>query len=82
VEVLSESTAAFDRGNKFSSYRKLDTLQEYLLIDPDSLNVDCFRFDETSRHWVLNSFAAGEIVELASIGFSAPIETLYENVQL
>lgn len=82
IEVLSESTAAFDRGNKFSSYRKLDTLQEYVLIDPDSLNVDCFRFDETSRHWVLYPFAAGENVDLASIGFSTPIETLYENVQL
>ena len=82
IEVLSESTAAFDRGNKFSNYRKLDTLQEYVLIDPDSLNVDCFRFDEISRHWVLYPFAAGENVELASIGFSTAIETLYENVQL
>lgn len=80
VEVLSESTAAFDRGNKFLSYRKLDSLREYLLIDPDSLNVDCFRLDETSGHWVLYSFTAGESVELASIGFSAPIESLYENV--
>jgi len=82
IEVLSESTAAFDRGNKFSTYRKLDTLREYLLIDPDSLNVDCFRLDETSGHWVLYPFAAGDAVELASIGFSTPIESLYENVQL
>lgn len=80
VEVLSESTAAYDRGNRFSSYRKLDSLREYLLIDPDTLNVDCFRLDETSGHWVLYPFAAGDTVELASIGFSAPIESLYENV--
>jgi Uma2 family endonuclease len=80
VEVLSESTAAFDRGSKFSSYRKLDSLKEYLLVDPDSLNVDCFRLDETTGHWVLYPFAAGETVELASIGLSVPIESLYENV--
>jgi len=81
VEVLSESTAAFDRGNKFSTYRKLDSLSEYVLVDPDSLNVDCFRFDETTGHWVLYPFAAGDTLELSSIGFSAPIESLYENVE-
>jgi Uma2 family endonuclease len=80
VEVLSETTAAFDRGNKFSAYRKLDTLREYVLVDPDSLNIDCFRFDETSGHWVLYPFTAGDSVEFASIGYSTPIESLYENV--
>ena len=81
VEVLSESTAAFDRGNKFSFYRKLDSLREYVLIDPDSQSVDCFRFDEVTGHWVLYPFAAGDVVEFASLGFSAPIESLYENVE-
>lgn len=81
IEVLSESTAAYDRGSKFSSYRKLESLKEYVLIDPDSLSVDCFRFDEVTKHWVLYPFAAGETVELASIGFSAPIELFYENVE-
>lgn len=82
IEVLSESTAAFDRGHKFSTYRKLDSLREYVLIDPDSLSIDCFRLDEGTGHWVLYPFSAGETVELASIGFSTPIESLYENVQL
>ena len=82
VEVLSESTAAFDRGNKFSSYRKLDSLREYVLIDPDTLSVDCFRLDEASGHWVLYPFAAGDTVEFASIGFSTLIDALYENVAI
>ena len=81
VEVLSESTAAFDRGSKFSSYRKLDSLREYVLIDPASLSVDCFRLDESTGHWVLFPSVAGETVEMASIGFSVPIEALYENVE-
>jgi len=81
VEVHSESTAAFDRGNKFSHYRKLDSLREYVLIDPDTMSVDCFRLDEVTGHWVLYPFTAGETLELASIGFSAPIESLYENVE-
>jgi Uma2 family endonuclease len=80
VEVLSESTAASDRGKKFSSYRKLDSLREYVLIDPDSLNVDCFRLDESTGHWVLYPYGAGEAVEFASVGMTVPIEELYENV--
>jgi len=82
VEVLSDSTAAYDRGGKFSAYRKLESLREYVLIDTFSMSVDCFRLDESTRHWVLYPFAAGETVELASVGFSVPIEALYENVEL
>jgi len=80
VEVLSDSTAAFDRGNRFSFYRKLESLREYVLIDPDTMSVDCFRLDETSGHWVLYPYGSGDIVEFASIGFSVPLEALYENV--
>lgn len=78
--MLSESTAAFDRGKKFSLYLKLDSLREYVLVDPDFLLVDCFRLDETTGHWVLYPFAVVNSVELGSIGFSALIESLYGNV--
>lgn len=43
IEVLSESTKAFDRGLKFALYRRLPSLQEYLLIDPDTRLVELFR---------------------------------------
>ena len=43
VEVLSESTQAFDRGAKFAAYRSLASLREYLLIDPDLRTVELFR---------------------------------------
>lgn len=79
AEVLSASTAAFDRGRKFSAYRQLDSLREYLLIDPEALSADCFRRDD-SGHWVLYPYEAGSTVELASMGLSLPIEALYEDV--
>ncbi len=40
VEVLSESTPDYDRGLKFALYRRLESLQEYLLIHPDSRLVE------------------------------------------
>jgi Uma2 family endonuclease len=43
VEVLSESTQAFDRGLKFAAYRQIAALKEYLLIDPDSRVVELYR---------------------------------------
>lgn len=81
AEVLSESTAAFDRGRKFAAYRTLENLREYVIIDPDSLSVECFRRD-TEGHWVLYPFGPGETVELASVDFSSPIETIYEGVEM
>ena len=48
VEVLSPATAAFDRGAKFSHYRKLTELKEYVLIDPDTRTVEVFRKNASS----------------------------------
>jgi len=79
TEVLSNSTSAFDRGKKFAMYRQLPSLQEYIIIDPNTLSVDCFRRDSTD-HWVLYPFGENEIVEFNSINFTTPIETLYEDV--
>lgn len=79
VEVLSESTSAYDRGRKFEYYRQLDSLREYVLVDPDRFSVDCFRRD-ASGHWVLYPFGSGETVVLDSLDLSAPIEAIYEDV--
>lgn len=79
AEVLSDSTAAFDRGGKFAAYRQLESLQEYLLIDPDGYSVDCFRKD-AEGHWVLYPYTRGDGVELASVKLRVDMEALYEGV--
>jgi Uma2 family endonuclease len=81
VEVLSESTAAFDRGRKFGYYRELESLQEYALVDPDRYSVEVFRRDATG-HWVLYPFGARTVVEFASVGLQVPVEAVYEDVPL
>jgi Uma2 family endonuclease len=79
AEVLSESTAAYDRGGKFAHYRQLASLREYLLIDPDSRSVDLFRLREDG-HWVLYPSEGADSVELASIGLELPMAALFEDV--
>lgn len=79
VELLSESTEGFDRGKKFANYRTLESLQEYVLISPEQISVECFRRNEQGN-WVLYTYEKGEEVHLASVDIHFPIADLYEDV--
>ncbi|WP_420485329.1 Uma2 family endonuclease [Iningainema tapete] len=59
VEVLSPSTEAFDLGKKFRHYRRIDTLKEYVLIEADKMNVECYRLNENGK-WELTSYSVEE----------------------
>lgn len=78
VEILSESTAAFDRGEKFASYRKLESLREYGIVDLKAQRIEIFRRDE-SGHWVLYEYLPGEEVELASLGVKVAVSEILED---
>jgi Uma2 family endonuclease len=79
VEVLSETTEAFDRGDKFADYRHLESIQEYVLISQTRIQVDCFRRNDRGQ-WVLYPYRAGDTIHLDSVNFSCAIEDLYEDV--
>lgn len=79
VEVLSSSTAAYDRGLKFSYYRNLPSLQEYVLIDPDTRAVDCYTLGADGL-WVLHPFAAGQTVTLASVALDVTAAQLFAEI--
>lgn len=80
IEVLSDSTAAFDRGEKFVACRRIDTLEEYALVDVDARRVESFRRNAEGL-WVLHEFSGAQAVEFASIGVTIDSDTLYENVE-
>jgi Uma2 family endonuclease len=79
VEVLSPSTAAFDRGDKFADYRLLPGLREYLLIDPDKRRCDLYRKGADGL-WVLHPSGSDEPVHLASVDLSIAPATLWEDL--
>ena len=81
VEVLSDSTAAFDRGRKFELYQQIDSLQEYLLIEQDRKHADLFRKNSEGL-WVLHPAGEGDVVRLESVGVELVLEGLYEDVEL
>ena len=79
VEVLSPTTAAYDRGLKFGHYRTLPSLEEYLLVDLDTRVSDCYRKGADGL-WVLHPFARGEAIELASVAMTLTAAQLFAEV--
>jgi len=79
AEVLSPTTAAYDRGLKFGHYRTLPSLEEYLLVDLDTRATDCFRKGADGL-WVLHPFARGEAIELASVALTLTAAQLFAEV--
>lgn len=80
VEVLSPSTAAYDRGDKFASYRQVPSLQEYLLVDVDSRRCDLFRKRDDGL-WVLHPSNAEEPVQLASVDLVLTPDALWADLE-
>ena len=79
VEVLTPSTEAYDRGRKFMQYRRIQTLQEYVLIDAEKISLDCFRRNDKGI-WELHPYEEGDEVHLTSVDFHFAISLVYEDV--
>jgi Uma2 family endonuclease len=81
VEVLSKSTEAYDRGNKFRLYRRNPELIDYLLVSSTSIEIDLYHKTE-SGDWVIINYQAGDTIELKSINLSFAIEQIYRGLTL
>lgn len=76
AEVLSPSTQAFDLGEKFDDYQRLQSLEEYVLISQDSQRVECRR-RRPENPWETAVYGAGDRVFLKSIDLEFAIAELY-----
>jgi Uma2 family endonuclease len=79
IEVLSPSTEAYDRGNKFKLYRKNPSLRDYVLVDSSKMAIDLYRKDE-SGNWCIVNYEAGDSIALKSVNLTFPIEQVYEDI--
>ena len=80
AEVLSPTTAAYDRGDKFGAYRGLPTLDEYLLVDTRRLRCDLYRKGADGL-WVLHPVEQGQTLQLASLMLDVPAEQLFADLE-
>ena len=79
VEVLSPSTAAYDRGEKFEHYKQIASLQEYILVSQDNVRVE--HYSRQGSQWISNTFGHFEdMLSLASIECTLPLRAIYRRV--
>jgi Uma2 family endonuclease len=81
IEVLSHTTEARDRGQKFADYRACPTIQEYVLINFAYQAVEVCR-REKNHFWSFQTFKPGTNVELTSLGIHFPVADVYDGVYL
>ena len=81
IEVLSNSTEAKDRGVKFANYQTIETLQEYVLVNQQEQRIEVFRRTDR-KFWLLQTYTAGELIELQSINLQISIDAIYEDIDL
>jgi Uma2 family endonuclease len=80
VEVLSGSTEAYDRGDKFAAYRRLESLREYVLVAQDRVSVE--RYRRSGDLWTLTALESpDDELELESVGVTVPVAEIYAGVE-
>jgi len=81
IEVLSDTTEKYDRGEKFDHYRTIASLREYVLVAQTSMRVEHYGLQD--GQWVFSALiAAEERLSLPSIGCEISLADIYENVEL
>ena len=81
-EVLSPTTEAYDRGEKWAHYRRLDSLQEYILVSQNKARVEQYvRQDDDSWKFIAVDGLEASLF-LPSLGCSLPLSEVYDRVAL
>ena len=82
VEVLSDSTEAYDRGDKFALYREIPSLTEYLLVSQHRVQVDLYTRGAEGR-WFLMAFnALTDSIALTSVDCTLALAEVYDKVDV
>ena len=80
IEVLSDSTEAFDRGKKFAAYRQIESLKEYVLIDVKAQRVECFK-RTAENDWLLHISENQQTCDFICLDISITLADIFEDIQ-
>jgi Uma2 family endonuclease len=79
IEILSPSTEAYDRGDKFAHYRHVESLREYVLVSQDKMRLE--RYTKQGEDWLMTASQGPEaFLELQSIGCKVALAEIYRKV--
>jgi Uma2 family endonuclease len=80
VEVLSPGTEATDRGEKLIYYQEYPAIQEYIIVDSQSIRIEIYHREDDG--WKLRTYGPGSIVNLETFNIHFPINSLYRGMKL
>jgi Uma2 family endonuclease len=81
VEVLSKSTADYDRGDKFAAYRTIPSFQEYILVNQYSQQIEHY-VKGKGRKWDFQAYDETDaVVQLGTINLELAIGDIYDKVE-
>ena len=78
TEVLSSSTANYDREDKFAAYRTIATFQEYLLISQERCYIE--QFQKEGDRWFFTAYETEAFIHLKSLGIEVAIADIYNKI--
>jgi Uma2 family endonuclease len=82
IEILSKSTADYDRGTKFNFYREITSLKEYILIDSTKISVEIFSKQQDAK-WLLSECKnIADSFYIATIDLTLLLKDIYEDVSI
>ncbi len=85
IEVLSKSTEAYDRGDKFGLYRKINTLRHYVLVKQDEVKIDLYSRQSPTSLWNIQTIEGLEsTLELAlseTEVLKIPLSEMYDRIE-
>ena len=82
VEVLSESTRNYDRGDKFQQYRGIASFREYLLVDQEKVHVERYSKQSDGTWSLWETDAISDVVRLESVGVALAVSEIYFKIDL
>lgn len=81
IEVLSKSTASYDRGDKFFFYRQIPTLKEYILIEQDKYQIELYQRQENL--WKITRVSGlTKSISIESLGIEIDLSAIYGGVRV
>ena len=81
VEVLSDSTESYDRGEKFRQYKSIESFAEYLLVSQDAKFVTLFQ-KHNEKFWLQSDYSEDEAFHLNTLDFDINVDDLYQGVEI
>jgi Uma2 family endonuclease len=81
IEVLSDSTATYDRGDKFALYQQIPALQDYVLVEAQRQWVEVHS-RQAAGAWTMRAYGTGSLVALPSLAVDLTVAAVYEDVDV